>query len=49
MIVIKLNNSQTGQSFSIDSEYGTNNTATAKFFVMADDFDPVSMDGNYNK
>ncbi len=43
-----LHKTKIGQTFKIDSEYGTNNTAILNFFVMADDFDPVSMDGNYN-
>jgi len=33
-----------GQTFTIDKDFGENNTATTKFFIMADDFDPVSMD-----
>jgi hypothetical protein len=44
IIADKLNNSQPGQTFNIDKEYGYENTVTAKFFVMADNFDPVSMD-----
>ena len=40
----KLNNTKAGGAFSIDHDYGTGNTATAKFFVMADTFDPASMD-----
>lgn len=44
IIAGKLNNSQPGQTFTIDKEYGDGNTVTTKFFVMADSFDPVSMD-----
>jgi hypothetical protein len=44
IIADKLNNAQPGQTFNIDKEYGEDNTVTAKFFVMADSFDPVSMD-----
>jgi hypothetical protein len=33
-----------GQTFTIDQYYGIDNTVTVKFFVMADNFDPVSMD-----
>ena len=44
IIAEKLNRSQPGQTFNIDKEYGIENTMTAKFFIMSDDFDPVSMD-----
>ena len=44
----KLQNLRAGQSFKIDKEYGIDNTATANFFVMKHDFDPVSMDKNYS-
>ena len=44
----KLEKVPVGQSFTIDKEYGIDNTATAKFFIMKDDFDPVSMDKNYS-
>ena len=40
----KLSNSQPGQTFNIDKDYGKDNTLTAKFFVMSDDFDPYTMD-----
>jgi len=40
----KIKSSQPGQTFNIDKDYGEDNTVTAKFFVMADDFEPVSMD-----
>jgi hypothetical protein len=40
----KLNKTQAGETFTIDKDYGVANTVTAKFFVMADDFDPASMD-----
>lgn len=40
----KLKNAKAGQTFNIDKDFGDNNTATAKFFIMADGFDPVSMD-----
>ena len=40
----KLNNILPGQTFDIDNDFGQDNTVTAKFFVMADNFDPVSMD-----
>ena len=48
IIANKLENIQAGQSFMIDKEYGKGNTATAKFFVMENDFDPVSIDENYS-
>ncbi|MEO5998219.1 MAG: hypothetical protein ABIN89_15845 [Chitinophagaceae bacterium] len=44
----KIKEIQAGQSFTIDQEYGIGNTAIAKFFIMEDDFDPVSMDKNYS-
>ena len=44
LISEKLLNSIAGQTFAIDKDFGQDNTITAKFFVMADDFDPVSMD-----
>ena len=40
----KLSHSQPGQTFNIDKDYGIENTITAKFFVMSDDFDPYTMD-----
>lgn len=45
----KLDVTGVGQTFVISKEYGESNTAIARFFIMADDFDPVSMDGNYNE
>ncbi|MBV4357464.1 hypothetical protein [Pinibacter aurantiacus] len=48
IIADKLEKTLPGQSFTIDKEHGTNNTALIKFFVMKDSFDPVSMDGNYS-
>lgn len=44
LIAYKLIEASPGQTFNIDKEYGQDNTSTAKFFVMADDFDPASMD-----
>jgi|GEM_PF-686025 len=44
IIAEKLNKTEAGQTFSIDKDFGYENTVTAKFFVMADNFDPVSMD-----
>ena len=44
IIANKLNNAQPGQTFHIDKDYGNDNTVTAKFFIMSEDFDPVSMD-----
>ena len=40
----KLDKTETGQTFNVDKDYGQDNTITVKFFVMADNFDPVSMD-----
>jgi hypothetical protein len=42
----KVSRCEVGQSFSIDTDYGVDNTSTAHVFVMNDDFDPVSMDTN---
>ncbi|MBL0024318.1 MAG: hypothetical protein IPO98_04555 [Saprospiraceae bacterium] len=44
IIADKLSKAEAGQTFNIDKDYGEDNTVTAKFFVMADNFDPVSMD-----
>jgi hypothetical protein len=44
LISEKLDKADAGQTFNIDKDYGQDNTITAKFFVMADNFDPVSMD-----
>ncbi len=44
IIANKLNKYSIGQTFNVDKEYGTDNTITLKFFIMADDFDPASMD-----
>ena len=44
LIADKIEKCVSGQTFTIDKEFGVDNTATAKFFVMADNFDPVSMD-----
>ncbi len=44
LISKKLSNSLPGQTFNIDKEYGEDNTCTVKFFIMSDDFDPISMD-----
>ncbi|MDH7459706.1 hypothetical protein QEG73_00405 [Chitinophagaceae bacterium 26-R-25] len=46
IIADKLEKAQPGQNFTIDKEYGTDNTSTLTFFTMKDDFDPASMDGN---
>lgn len=35
---------QPGQILTLDAVYGVANSATAKCFVMADDFDPASLD-----
>lgn len=33
-----------GQTFSIDEEFGSNNTASTLFFLMHESFDPASLD-----
>lgn len=43
-ISAKLAATSPGQTFEISKEYGKNNTVTFRLFVMADDFDPVSLD-----
>ncbi len=48
IIVDNLEKTQAGQSFTIDKEYGVDNTASATFFIIKDGFDPVSMDKNYS-
>ena len=40
----KLDALKPGDTFSIDKEFGIDNTVTTKFFIMSDDFDPPSMD-----
>ena len=45
----KLNKTKAGQTFTIGSEYGTTNKGVLEFFVMNNDFDPVSMDEHYNQ
>ena len=47
IIADKLSKTDVGQSFTIEQDYGIDNTATATFFIMPDNFDPVSMDKNY--
>jgi hypothetical protein len=44
IIADELGKTQPGETFNIDNVYGDDNTAKAKFFVMADNFDPASMD-----
>lgn len=39
-----LHQKSSGETFNIDQEYGIDNEATAKFFIMNDDFEPASMD-----
>src|SRR5579863_3733585 len=48
IFVTKLNHTEVGQTFTIGSDYGATNNGVLEVFVMNDDFDPVSMDGNYN-
>jgi hypothetical protein len=44
LLADKIEESSPGQTFSIDKDFGEQNTVTTKFYVMANDFDPVSMD-----
>ncbi|MEO6133840.1 MAG: hypothetical protein ABIP35_01730 [Ginsengibacter sp.] len=44
----KIKEIQIGQTFTTDEQYGIGNTASTKFFIMEDNFDPVSMDKNYS-
>ena len=48
IITDNLEKTQVGESFTIDKVYGEDNTATAAFFIMENNFDPVSMDKNYS-
>ena len=48
IIADKILNTDVGQSFTIDKDYGIDNQATTIFYVMDDNFDPVSMDKNYS-
>ncbi|MDQ2753311.1 MAG: hypothetical protein M3R72_09855 [Bacteroidota bacterium] len=47
LIADNISKTAIGQSFNIENDYGVNNSVTATFFIMPDDFDPVSMDKNY--
>jgi hypothetical protein len=40
----KISKTNSGQTFNIDTEYGLENTASARFFIMPDDFDPYSIE-----
>ena len=44
LISAKLDAALPGQTFEISNEYGKSNTTTLRLFVMADDFDPISLD-----
>jgi hypothetical protein len=44
LIATRLERTKAGETFEISQDYGSDNTVTARFFVMADDFDPVSID-----
>lgn len=44
LLANKIEKTLVGQTFTIDQDFGEDNTATTKFFVMPDNFDPVSMD-----
>ena len=44
LIKEKLKDTKTGDSFSIDKEFGDDNKAKITINVMADNFDPVTMD-----
>lgn len=48
VIADKLLKTEVGQSFNIENDYGVDNTVTATFYIMPANFDPVSMDKNYN-
>ena len=48
LIKTKLKNTKTGESFSIDKEFGDDNKAKITMHVMADNFDPVTMDDQLN-
>lgn len=44
LIKEKLGKTETGDSFTIDKEFGDNNDAKITINVMTDNFDPVTMD-----
>ena len=46
MIKNKLIDKVSGDSFSIDNEYGIDNSFRTKFTIMDDSFDPASLDKN---
>jgi len=45
----KISETNTGQTFNIETEYGDGNSATARFFIMSDDFDPYSIEEQYKR
>ncbi len=45
----KISVTNSGQTFNIETEYGIENSATARFFVMTDDFDPYSIEEQERK
>lgn len=49
LICEKLKSTQEGEAFSIDADYGVDNTAATNFLVKADTFDPASMDDQIQK
>jgi len=44
LISQKLENSKEGDVFTVDKEYGVENSASATFFIEAEGFDPISLD-----
>ena len=44
IILRKTQSHAPGETFSIESEFGKNNTASALFFIMDERFDPASLD-----
>ena len=45
----KISETNTGQTFNIEAEYGVGNSASARFFIMTDDFDPYSIEEQYKR
>lgn len=45
----KINETNFGQSFNIETEYGVENSASARIFIMTDDFAPCSIEEQYKR
>ncbi len=45
----KISETNSGQTFNIETVYGVGNSASARFFIMTDDFDPYSIEEQYKR